>query len=65
MDLAPTVQETGCESLRAIAAGLEGAKHFLRHAGASGPLSRWLDCCRPFRRKRRHRGRVKGEAQGI
>jgi DNA invertase Pin-like site-specific DNA recombinase len=63
LDLAPTIQElqaAGCESLRAIAAGLRGARH--------SSAARWevVRCssgaivgggCRPFRRRRRGRRR--------
>src|SRR5262249_14478171 len=49
LDLAPTIQElqaAGCESLRAMAAGLEERGIPARRAVATGRLSKWHDCWR-------------------
>jgi Recombinase len=75
LDLAPTIQELqagGCESLRAIAAGLEERGIPAARGGkwSAVQVSRLLEAARspfvgggpqPFRRKRRRRRRVKGD----
>ena len=67
MDLAPTIkelQEAGCESLRAIAAGLEERGIPAARGGkwSAVQVSRLLEAARsPFRRRKRRRRRVKGD----